>query len=393
MEEAIRLGGYQTLPLGRDRHGRFYYRFPRDSRRVFVSQPVREGDGDGGDGGGETGAAAGAATAAAAREGGPAASSQPPPSQSLARVPAAPPTPRPRSPLEEDLMVYENDGDVEALVAWLNESGQREGPLRAALLRAFPPAPSPSQPPPMLEQAKEEEVDGDGKAPASAAINAGREGRSNGEADGADGAGAGAGAEAGEAGGDEAAAAAQEGDNAEAAAAAAVSGSGRRGARRGARHGGGGDANDRGVLARPSRNQELPRMLAEGGVELRIAVNPPGASNNVLVPTTEAVVEFDNDGEAAEVCVFFCFVLLFFFFCVCGVCGGGRTDDCFVLWTGWTGFCCPSAKANMHQVYSIYNDTAVRWFINWRRTPFAVFPEDGLFPSLETYARHFFRSR
>ncbi|CAN0471539.1 unnamed protein product, partial [Laminaria digitata] len=44
VEEAIRLGGYQTLPLGRDRHGRFYYRFPGDSRRVFVSRAFREGD-------------------------------------------------------------------------------------------------------------------------------------------------------------------------------------------------------------------------------------------------------------------------------------------------------------------------------------------------------------
>ncbi|CAN0471523.1 unnamed protein product, partial [Laminaria digitata] len=44
----------------------------------------------------------------------------------------------PRRPVTEDMTVYENDGDLEALVSWLNESGQREGPLRAALLRAFP---------------------------------------------------------------------------------------------------------------------------------------------------------------------------------------------------------------------------------------------------------------
>ena len=309
MEEAIRLGGYQTLPLGRDRHGRFYYRFPRDSRRVFVSQPVREGDGDGGGGGGgDTGSTAvstlgvtGAAIGTGAERG--SAESPPPPtSQSLV---CAPPGGGGRPPLEEDLMVYENDGDVEALVAWLNESGQREGPLRAALLRAFPPSP-----PPPPEQTKE--VEGDGKksesSSAAVAMDVAREGEDASQADGTDGAG-------------------EEEENAETGAASGKGGGGR-GARRGARRGG--DVNDRGVLARPSRNQELPRMLAEGGVELRIAVNPPGANNNVLVPATEAVVEFDNDGEAAEVCdgpagLCVCVVgaCVFFFTCVQKVCVAG----------------------------------------------------------------------
>ncbi|CAN0514777.1 unnamed protein product, partial [Ectocarpus sp. 12 AP-2014] len=167
VEEAIRLGGYQTLPLGRDRHGRFYYRFPGDSRRVFVSHPVREGKGDGldiavseatgadGGGGGDA-----KATGVAAAQ---------PSWRKLVPSPGGP------APAEEDLMVYENDGDVDALVAWLNESGQREGPLRAALLRAFPPA-SPPPSPPEAAAALEKTVDGDGLKPSAAAMVADGEG-------------------------------------------------------------------------------------------------------------------------------------------------------------------------------------------------------------------------
>lgn len=46
VEEAIRLGGYQTTALGRDRHGRAYLRFPGDPRRVFVDRWTTEGDED-----------------------------------------------------------------------------------------------------------------------------------------------------------------------------------------------------------------------------------------------------------------------------------------------------------------------------------------------------------
>ncbi|CAN0431835.1 unnamed protein product, partial [Ectocarpus sp. 12 AP-2014] len=267
VEEAIRLGGYQTLPLGRDRHGRFYYRFPGDSRRVFVSHPVREGKGDGldivvseatgADGGGGDAKAAGIAAAQ-------------PSWRKLVPSPGGP------GPAEEDLMVYENDGDLDALVAWLNESGQREGPLRAALLRAFPPA---SPPPPLPEAAAalEKTDHGDGLKPSAAAMVADGEGGRGG-----DNSAAAAAAAAAAAGADDDAAATAAGDE-------------RSSSRRA-----GDAASDRGVLARPSRNQELPRLLAEGGVELRVAMNPPGASNNVLVPETEVVVEFDNDGEAVE---------------------------------------------------------------------------------------------
>lgn len=318
VEEAIRLGGYQTIPLGRDRHGRFYYRFPRDSKRVFVSQPVWEGEGDGaagsGRGKGEDGDIGGApapspslgvAAATSTGEGGG------PLLEAAGLQQSSVPVPRNPAPIEQDLMVYDNDGDVEALLAWLNESGQREGPLRAALLRAFPPSAG--------QRSKEADDSGEEKLKAAAAAptamevggeaedtTAGGGGDCSGASSSTGGGASGTGTGAGEAGGEESAAG-QDEDNAVVAGAGAGGGSGGGGAGggRGGRRGGrrGSDANDRGVLARHSRNQDLPRMLAEGGVELRIAVNPPGANNNVLVPDTKAVVEFDNDAVVAEVCL------------------------------------------------------------------------------------------
>lgn len=284
VEEAIRLGGYQTLPLGRDRHGRFYYRFPRDSRRVFVSQPVREGE-DSAPAPSPAPAALGVTGAAAGGDAGrpTAESSSPWLPQNLLPLAA----PRAPAPLEQDLMVYEDDRGVASLVAWLNESGQREGPLRAALLRAFPPRP----PEKRIKEEEEKEAGGGGSEAAAAG---GDQGRQDVAADAASGGGAAGEGEATE-GGDKAAEGQEEGGAAEAA--TASGGGGGKNLRRGSRRG----PDDRGVLARPTRNQELPRMLAEGGVELRVAVNPPGASNNVLVPAAEAVVEFDNDGEADEV--------------------------------------------------------------------------------------------
>lgn len=324
VEEAIRLGGYQTLPLGRDRGGRFYFRFPGDARRVFVSHAARQGEeesltladdregkgrrvvgkvadsgfgGIGGGGGGGAGGSRASITAAASL--------------------------LPRNPAPEDLMVYENNGDLDALMGWLNESGQREGPLRAALLRAFPPSrsargrsPSPmdvdSSPPPPPATTTTVSDGGTGRAEAAAGVKQedvssvaatteeedGLEAKPPGEegeagAEPAAVAGSGEGLEENGEGkrGEEEAVGAME-----ATATATTSGGGGGRGRRGRRS----DDPNKGVLARPSKNHELPQMLQEGRVELRITM-PPGASGNVLVPVSEAVVEFDNDGEVDEV--------------------------------------------------------------------------------------------
>lgn len=250
MEEAIRLGGYRTQPLGRDRHGRYYYRFPGDSRRVFVGAAAR----DPSDGGDEF-----------SFEDGPVETSI------LSR----------QDYITEDLMVYENDGDLDALIGWLDKSGQREGPLRAALLRAFPPgqhvgavtggtgvAASKEEGEGGLEKTVNHGTVDDGADPLlddDGDVKMVDEGQGSTDA-AADVAAPTVGADDGS--------------------------RQRKGGRRG---------EEKGVLAKPTRNQELPRLLEEGLVELRMSLNPPGASNNVLLPASEAVVEVDNDGEVDEV--------------------------------------------------------------------------------------------
>jgi hypothetical protein len=56
VEEAVRLGGHRMDPLGADRCGRLYFRFPADPERVYVCGP--------GAGGGEAGASDSAAVSA-----------------------------------------------------------------------------------------------------------------------------------------------------------------------------------------------------------------------------------------------------------------------------------------------------------------------------------------
>lgn len=286
MEEAIRLGGYQTLPLGRDRHGRFYYRFPGDSRRVFVSHAI--GEEDEGRSGDTSSLPSVAKVGGSSRDDDVA-------RQELLELP--------KTPSPEDLMVYENDGDVETLVEWLHESGQREGPLRAALLRAFPPsrratralaATTDAHGPTPLDKDKNSDKDNDRgndvghvKIEGDAVMPRGDE---EGEAAGARGRSNDEGEEV----------SGRERQETGAVEATGTSAGGGKGGGRG-RRSGGRRQEDRGVLARPSRNQELPRLLEEGLVELRIALNPPGGQNNVLVPVSESVVEYDHDGEVDEV--------------------------------------------------------------------------------------------
>lgn len=256
MEEAIRLGGYRTQPLGRDRHGRYYYRFPGDPRRVFVGAAAR----DPSDGGEEF---------------------------SFEDGPVEPSILLRQNHVTEDLMVYENNGDLDALIEWLDKSGQREGPLRAALLRAFPPG----QPAGAVAGGtgaaapKEEEKEDEGVLEKTV---------NHGTVDG------GADPSLDEDGDVKMIEEEQEtADATEAAAdvaAPTVGADGGSRQRKGGRRG-----EERGVLAKPTRNQELPRLLEEGLVELRMSLNPPGASNNVLLPASEAVVEIDNDGDVDEV--------------------------------------------------------------------------------------------
>lgn len=261
MEEAIRLGGYRTQPLGRDRHGRYYYRFPGDPRRVFVGAASR----DPSDGGEEFGIKDG-----------------PVETSILLR----------QDHVTEDLMVYENDGDLDALIGWLNKSGQREGPLQAALLRAFPPG----QPAGAgageggtgAATQKEEGKDDEGrleKAVNHGTVDGGADPLldDDGDVKMID-------------GGQGSTDATKPEEVTSDVAAPAVGTDGGARHRKGGRRG-----EDKGVLAKPTRNQELPRLLEEGLVELRMSLNPPGASNNVLLPASEAVVEFDNDGEVDEV--------------------------------------------------------------------------------------------
>lgn len=222
----------------------------------------------------------------------------------------------PRNPTPGDFVVYESEVELRRLMVWLNECGQREGPLRAALLRAFPEKKqvkacdsSASDPTLMdVEDSRDgkrndrattgssnesgrdsgrgknvrdssvvrtaERVDGSGEEHASG--NEGNQGSTSEEGQGGEVAGESAGAE--------------------------VPSSSASRPRRGGRGGRGGSADIRkAVIATAKKSQELPRLLQEGGVELRIANNPPGAHGNVMAPSAEAVVEFDNDAEANDV--------------------------------------------------------------------------------------------
>lgn len=259
----------------------------------------------------------------------------------------------PRDPAPGDLAMYENETDIRALISWLDESGQREGPLRAALLRAFP---VPTRPAFLSSSTGSSGGDGvgfgskstaernstvaDGTSSATAddfpSVRKDRAGVDTGNlsymADdhrdipsevAAAGAGAGSDAVSGDGGlenGAETAAAPDgsgdsgpgiyqpevEGKHGQAAAAVGeetpekYKGGGTGGSKRRGRSGNAA-GEPRATLALPRRSQELPRLLAEGAVELKMAVNPPGAHGNVMLPATEAVVEFDNDAEADEV--------------------------------------------------------------------------------------------
>lgn len=276
----------------------------------------------------------------------------------LHRLP--PPPLLPKNPSPHDLTVYETEADIRALIAWLNESGQREGSLRAAILRAFPPpptstrrsgssnagsaaarSPTPQLPMDVVQTAGDATSGGEGAAGdpghgsqpggdsptgSVAAVGGGttvgqegsggvadsRDRRVRGDAD-ADSANGEVGSNGpahcddgdGERGrGDGESTAATEKDKGNAGAAGGEAGGGGAasvtdGRRRG--RGGNGSGEPRVTLAPAKRSQELPQLLAEGKVELRMAVNPPGAHGNVMMPASEAVVEFENDAAADQV--------------------------------------------------------------------------------------------
>ncbi|CAM9487076.1 unnamed protein product, partial [Sphacelaria rigidula] len=240
VEEAIRLGGYRTLPLGRDRHGRFYFRFAGDPKRVFVTHKIQKGDEEGQN-------SRGSEDSTMDVDGGDDKQTQHP-----HRLP--PPPLLSKNPPPKDLAVYQTEADIRALIAWLNESGQREGYLRAALLRAFPWSQTSQSPMDEGETTGEASSGGGGSKEKSSTGAAGGEASGGGTASVTD------------------------------------------GRRRG--RGGNGSGEPRVTLAHPKRSQELPQLLAEGKVELRMAVNPPGAHGNVMMPASEAVVEFENDAAA-----------------------------------------------------------------------------------------------
>ena len=304
-EEAIRIEGCRTRPLGRDRHGRYYFRLPGDSGKVFVG-PASKNPSNGGE---EYGIDVGGNVAA---------------DRTNLLLPP--------DPAANDLGVYEREDDLEALVAWLNESGRREGPLRAALLRAFPHLRSKTSSAVTAteraagatgvgglgeiartveiagvtvddgagkfaaedviqeEETPEYRAKGKGKGKAQCSISGetatrgavkGDDGRKgcNGNAGGScDG---GTRANGGEARSGSPALSTSTASPASSAAAD------------------GGD--DRAVLAGPSRNRELLQLLEDGLVELELVLNPPGSGNTVVAPASEVVIEFDHDGKVQKV--------------------------------------------------------------------------------------------
>lgn len=235
----------------------------------------------------------------------------------------------PKDPAPGDLSVYENEADVRSLIAWLNESGQREGPLHAALLRAFPPPPPPSATrsssgadclPMDVESAGVVGGGGEGESAVEPQSDSGKSGfRRGSEEYGLNEAATGGGGGGKERRGDATSAdvgadegpfngefrQGEEDGEGEGEEAEDVKkdkggdGGGGGGRRRG--RGGNASSEPRATQAHPKRSQELPRLLAEGAVELKMAVNPPGAHGNVMLPASEAVVEVDDDAQAEQV--------------------------------------------------------------------------------------------
>lgn len=250
-----------------------------------------------------------------------------------------------KNPPPKDLAVYQTEADIRSLIAWLNESGQREGYLRAALLRAFPWSQTSQSPMDEGETTGEASSGGGGSVARGSGydshpgdesttvsvpavggeVTVGREGssscvggildrRTKGDAD-ADSANSEVGSNGpahcdngdyggGRRDGESTAVSRTEKEKSSTGAAGGeASGGGTAsvtdGRRRG--RGGNGSGEPRVTLAHPKRSQELPQLLAEGKVELRMAVNPPGAHGNVMMPASEAVVEFENDAAADQV--------------------------------------------------------------------------------------------
>lgn len=218
--------------------------------------------------------------------------------------------------------VYETEDEIRRLVRWLNEGGQREGPLRAALLRAFPAMRSESVGKSSERKgeiaAKEEaspggeasrgslgetgegrghgEAEADGVSVSRGAVAEGVEGGRGGDGVGVEDGDRGQGERSGEScGGSDAAAAASAVPGAAAdgagASAEASSAGGRGDRRKGGRGARGGDEK-KAALASSKRCQELPRLLEEGAVELRMSGNQPA-------PVVRA--EPGNDAEGDEV--------------------------------------------------------------------------------------------
>jgi hypothetical protein len=108
VEEAVRLCGTRTSPLGEDRHGRFYWKMPGDDTRLFVV--IRDGDRD----------------------------------RKLKEMLS-----------EEELAIkagrchwlcYETREDIQALVGYLDSRSSREGPLRESIVHEFLADPKPRRP-------------------------------------------------------------------------------------------------------------------------------------------------------------------------------------------------------------------------------------------------------
>lgn len=234
----------------------------------------------------------------------------------------------PRHPCPKDMRVFETEEELRKLIAWLDRNGRREGPLLTALIRAFPekrlgeerPAAGDahadaSSDASQRDHAAGSESNGSGKGANESGVDGG-DGFERGDASAAQEVQHGSGVDgglspedgrelgslqgAGENEGPAAASTAVGSGEDAAAISSSAPGAGRPDRRRGARGGRGSD-DRRAVLASSKRCQELPRLLQEGQVELRMATNPPGAHGNVMLPASEAVVEFDNEADAAEV--------------------------------------------------------------------------------------------